>query len=129
MFEPNYEGSPIVWGPPGSSCSAVGAHSFMARAGHHLAPQPLSSGCNVFEELGPGFTLLGLDADDAALAAFAIAAERLRAPLKIVRDSRAGGRERYHATFVLVRPDQFVAWAADLASGDATEILARSVGV
>ena len=128
VFEPNYAGSPIVWGPPGSNSSAVGAHSFKAQAGHHLAPQPLSSGRNVFEELGHGFTLLGLDADDAALAAFAMAAEKLRMPLKIVRDSRAGGRERYEATLVLVRPDQFVAWATELTRVDATEILARSVG-
>ena len=32
-FEPNYEGSPIVFGPPGGHCSAVGSHSFEARAG------------------------------------------------------------------------------------------------
>ena len=32
-------------------------------AGHHLAPKGLSSGCNVFEELGDGFTLLALDAE------------------------------------------------------------------
>ena len=43
---------------PASRCSAVGSHAFAARAGHHLAPQPLSSGRNVFEELGDGFTLL-----------------------------------------------------------------------
>src|SRR5581483_6067548 len=63
VFEPNYEGSPIVWGAPGATCSAVGSHAFAARAGHHLAPQPLSSGRNVFEELGEGFTLLCLDGD------------------------------------------------------------------
>jgi cysteine desulfurase/selenocysteine lyase len=40
----------------------VGDHSFKARAGHHLAPQTLSSGRNVFEELGEGFTLLAFGA-------------------------------------------------------------------
>ena len=56
-FEPHYEGSAIVWGAPGSQCSAAGSHQFAARAGHHLAPRQLGSGRNVFEELGPGFTL------------------------------------------------------------------------
>jgi 4-hydroxyisophthalate hydroxylase len=127
-FEPNYRGSQIVWGPPGSRCSALGAHTFRAQAGHHLAPQPLSCGRVIFEELGEGFTLLGLDADNAVLLAFAKVAEKLRIPLKIVRDSRAGGRERYEAALVLVRPDQFVAWASEASSVDATEILARSIG-
>src|SRR5262249_11043640 len=35
-FEPNYEGSSIVWGPTGGTCSAIGSHIFAARAGHHL---------------------------------------------------------------------------------------------
>src|SRR5580658_9403231 len=52
-YEPNYEGSPIVFGPPGGVSSASGDHTFKARAGHHLPPQLLSSGRNVFEELGP----------------------------------------------------------------------------
>ena len=43
------------WRP---SAARVGSHAFAARAGHHLAPQPLSSGRNVFDELGDGFTLL-----------------------------------------------------------------------
>ena len=28
-FEPHYEGSPVVWGPDGGSCSAGGRHSFV----------------------------------------------------------------------------------------------------
>ncbi len=38
-YEPNYEGSPLVFGPPGGISSAVGSHRYEARAGHHLAPQ------------------------------------------------------------------------------------------
>lgn len=127
-FEPHYEGSPVVWGPPGGVCSAVGSHSFAARAGHHLAPQKLSSGRDVFDELGDGFTLLGLDADGAVLNAFEAAARPLKLPLKVVRDSRAGGRERYGAAFVLVRPDQFVAWACDDGRADPARILGRAIG-
>ncbi|HLG84218.1 MAG TPA: FAD-dependent monooxygenase [Bradyrhizobium sp.] len=109
-FEPNYEGSPIVLGATGASSSATGSHAYAARAGHHLAPQPLSSGRNIFEELGEGFTLIALDADDAAQA-FAQAASRLRIPLKVIRDSATDGREKYQSQLILVRPDQFVAWS------------------
>ena len=85
-YEPNYEGSPVVAGPPDGRSSAHGTHAFKARAGHHLAPQPLGTGRNVFEELGPGFTLLALDADDGVVAAFEQAAKSLGVPLKTVRD-------------------------------------------
>ena len=57
-FEPNYKGSPIVPGSIGPGGSAVGRHSQFARPGHHLTPLMLASGSNVFELLGPGFTLL-----------------------------------------------------------------------
>jgi 2-polyprenyl-6-methoxyphenol hydroxylase-like FAD-dependent oxidoreductase len=127
-FEPNYEGSPIVWGPAGGVCSAVGSHACAARAGHHLTPQPLSSGRNVFDELEEGFTLLALDADGRVARAFEKAADKLGAPLKIVEDNRTGGREKYDAGLVLVRPDQFVAWASDDSLGDPAAVLARAIG-
>lgn len=127
-FEPNYEGSPIVWGIPGSICSAVGSHAMTARAGHHLAPIPLASGRNVFEELGDGFALLGLDADHAYLRAFEEAAGKLRLPLKIISNSRTDGRERYEASLVLIRPDQFVAWTADDERCDPLAVLMSAVG-
>jgi 2-polyprenyl-6-methoxyphenol hydroxylase-like FAD-dependent oxidoreductase len=128
-FEPNYEGSPLVWGPPGATCSAVGSHRHIARTGHHLSPQLLSSGRNVYEELGDGFTLLAFDADETETAAFDTAARALSIPLKIVRDSN-DGIQRYGARLVLVRPDQFVAWAGNEAAPalDPERILQRAIG-
>jgi 2-polyprenyl-6-methoxyphenol hydroxylase-like FAD-dependent oxidoreductase len=127
-FEPNYEGSAVMWGPDGGVCSARGTHGFAARAGHHLAPQPLSGGDNVFAKLGDGYTLLALDAADASIADFVRAAELLRVPLKVVRDSRADGRERYAARCVLIRPDQFVAWAGTEEHPDALGVLNKAIG-
>ncbi len=126
-YEPNYEGSPIVFGPPGGVSSAHGSHVFKARAGHHLPPQKLSSGRNVFEELGADFTLLAFDADDGAVAAIEAAAASRRVPLKIVRDSYRDGREAYEAKLILVRPDRYVAWAADGPPPDASALLAKVV--
>jgi hypothetical protein len=93
-----------------------------------LVPQPLSTGGNVFEELGGGFSLLALDGSDTTIADFAGAAERLEIPLKILRDSREDGRERYEAAYVLVRADQFVAWAGSEGGPDALAILSKAIG-
>ncbi len=127
-YEPNYEGSPVVLGPPDGKSGAHGVHMFKARAGHHLAPQPLSSGRNVFEELGPEFTLLAFDAPDAAVRALEDAAQALGVPMKTIRDTFAGGREAYEARLVLVRPDQFVVWCADACPADANALMAQAAG-
>lgn len=128
-YEPNYAGSPVVAGPAGGVCTAHGQHAFQARAGHHLAPQPLSSGRNVYEEISRGgFNLLALDAQDRTVAAFEAAARALRLPLKVVRDSFQEGRAAYESRLVLVRPDQFVAWAGDRAPQDCAALLGKVAG-
>ncbi len=60
--------------------------------------------------------------------AFETAATAMHVPLKIIPDSRIGGRERYEATHILIRPDQFVAWAGSDASADATAIVRKAIG-
>ncbi len=127
-FEPNYEGSLLVHGPAGGVCSALGDHSYEARAGHHLAPRKLSSGANVYEALGDGFTLLAFDADPADVEAFRAQAQALNAPLEIIVSQGADESSTYGHALVLVRPDQFVAWAGEHAGGDAHAILARAIG-
>ena len=131
-FEPNYEGSPIVVGPAAEGAcggSVVGRHSFEARAGHHLAPAALEGGGNVYDALGPGFTLLAFDAEGAGVQAFVDAAATLGLPFTVLTGSRAGERARYARPLVLVRPDQFVAWAGDAAdAAAATEVLRTARG-
>ena len=109
-YEPHYEGSPIVDGKTGAVCSAHGSHSLTARAGHHLAPQSLSNGRNVYQELNHGFTLIALDISDSAVSSFENLAKRYKFPLNIVRDTYAQGRKQYEKKLILVRPDQFIAW-------------------
>ncbi|HEY5340079.1 MAG TPA: FAD-dependent monooxygenase, partial [Candidatus Aquilonibacter sp.] len=127
-YEPNYEGSPVIAGPPHGKSSAHGAHTFSARAGHHLAPALLSSEKNVFEELGVGFTLLAFGIDDAAARAFEGAAAAARIPLSVVRDSYDGGREAYEHRLVLVRPDQYVGWTGDHVPPDVAALFALLTG-
>src|SRR4029079_4228417 len=91
--EPHYEGSPVVLGAPGAVVSAHGEHTFEARTGHHLPPAVLSSGRNVYEELGAGFTLLALGVAPDVVDAFVAAAGPV--PLTVVRDTWADGREAF----------------------------------
>jgi hypothetical protein len=117
-----------VFGPPGGKSSAHGKHVYKAQAGHHLPPQMLSSGRNVYEELGRGFTLLAFGAGEGDVAVFERAARAVNVPLKGVRDSYADGRTKYEARMILVRPDQFVVWTGDAAPADAEPIMCKVAG-
>ena len=127
-YEPNYEGSPVVFGPEGGRSGASGSHTFAANAGHHLSPLTLSSGKNVYEELAGGFTLLALDASPHDVTALTEAASELGVPLTVIEDSFDGDRKEFERRLVLVRPDQFVAWAGDSLDLSAAEILQTAVG-
>lgn len=126
-FEPNYEGSKIIADAQNKTSSAIGQHQFAARAGHHLAPQPLSSGQNVYEQFGDGFTLLAFGASDEQVTAFEAAADENGLPLTVVRDRYLDERQQYKSRLILVRPDQFVAWAGDAADNPLT-ILFEATG-
>lgn len=133
-FEPHYEGSPVVWTEDGDGRTpgAAGAHRFEARAGHHLAPAMLASGRNVFEALGSGFTLIAIGAPPEATRRIREAAAARGIPITIVEDEAGGESGRYGARWILVRPDQFVAWVHDgpmIAAGEAATVLDRVRGV
>jgi hypothetical protein len=75
-----------------------------------------------------GFTLLAFDADEKGVRAFEDAAQSLKVPLKIVRDTYQDNRTAYEARMILVRPDQFVVWCGDMAPGDTAGLMKQAVG-
>ena len=114
----------VVVGPPGGVCSAHGKHVFTARAGHHLAPQQLSSGRNVFEELGRLHAARVRRSGRGGAGVRGGRAKR-RVPLKVIRDSYADGRTAYEAQLTLgaSRPIRRVvrgsrAWRSGTAHGE-----------
>lgn len=127
-YEPHYEGSSIVWGVAGSTCGVHGHHAFQARPGHHLAPAQLSSGSNIFEQLGRSSTLVALSRDRAPAMAFRDAAQALRMPLRVVVDTSAELRAAYGSRYILVRPDQYVAWTGSQLPTNASALLRRVAG-
>jgi len=131
-FEPHYEGSPVVAQDQAGqgACSARGSHRFEARAGHHLAPATLASGENVFEILGEQFTLLAFDASAEDVQVVVNAARRQGMALTVRLESKGSEADRYQARWVLVRPDQFVAWVGhdSLSQQEIQAVLAMARG-
>ena len=124
MFEPNYQGSPILPGSTGAP-SALGKHSFEARAGHLLPPPGQGGDRSVLDHLGSGLTLLSDDAT--CRTGFQDAADGLGIPL-VTAALPPDWRGAYGTDRILLRPDRFVAWAGD-AGGSPRDILAQCLGL
>ena len=122
--------TPLRSSPPRQAPARApwGVHELAARTGHHLAAQALSTGANVYTELGPWFTLLDLDPSSAEGERFQAESKALGIPMKIIRDGGAALRDAYQAARILVRPDQFIAWTSNEAEQDPVGVLSIATG-
>jgi hypothetical protein len=96
-----------------------------------LAPVVLADGRNIYQALGDGFCLLAVDAQAGAAQMFREAASALGLPLTVIEEAHGQEADRYQARWVLVRPDQFIAWAghdADIGLEQAHALLAHALG-
>lgn len=132
-YEPHYSSSPIVTGAPDGEVTGVrGTHELRARAGHHLAPVDLFPGANVYAALldvpRGAFVLLELGSEDAGAGEpLSLAAAQLGIPFHVLEGSRETAAA-LGARYIVVRPDQFIAWCGDELPSDSTEFLLTFVG-
>jgi hypothetical protein len=115
----SYAGSPVIQPAPGPAAGdalAADVTSYTpdaapgARLPHHWLPDASS----LYDRLGPGFTLVGPARDDApGVAALLGRARRRGIPLAVLP---APLSYPWRQDFLLVRPDQHIAWRAGRAA-------------
>lgn len=127
QFGVRYEGSPIVL-PDGTAPTPDIPTEYIpvARPGSRL-PHVALAGGSIYDELGTGFTLLCIGIPETS-ATDAYTPSELKAPLIVRRIDHDGLAELYEARYVLVRPDQHVAWRGQEMPDDFSAILERACG-
>ena len=95
-----------------------------------LAPHAwLHDGTSLYDHFGQGFTLMVTDGvDNAEIDRAREEARRADVPLSILRPREPAVADLYRARYVLIRPDQHVAWRGDAWPGAATRIFDRVTG-
>jgi 2-polyprenyl-6-methoxyphenol hydroxylase-like FAD-dependent oxidoreductase len=112
----SYAGSPVIQpGGPARPRGDLSRFTPAADPGARLPHAWLPDGSSLYDHLGRGFTLLGPARDrPAAVAALTAGAARRGIPLA-VREPPPG--YPWRAEFLLVRPDQHIAWRSDDPAG------------
>lgn len=121
-----YEDSPIVAAEPGTPPPDM-ANLYLqtARPGHRAPHVWLNNDVSLYDLFGPGFTLLRLGAA-ASRAKPAMTSVRLPMHDLAVDDEQA--RDLYGADYVLIRPDQHIAWRGNRLNEEFAVALHRTVG-
>jgi hypothetical protein len=131
----SYAGSPVIQpgagpvpGPGNAAVPAADVSSYTPDAvpGARLPHAWLPGGSSLYDRLGAGFTLLGpADEGDPGVAALRNRAHRRGIPLAVLRSppDYPWGRE-----FLLVRPDQHIAWRAREPAGIDLDLVTGHAG-
>ena len=125
----DYHGSPIVV-PDGTEPPFREAVRYVPSASPGcLAPHLwLANGSSLYDGFGAGFTLLVTAGDASAASGIVEAAVELGIPLTVLAPADERLRPLYQASYVLIRPDQHVAWRADAAPRNAAALLRHVTG-
>jgi len=113
----SYAGSPVIQGggSGGPAVTDVGTYTPSAEPGVRLPHCWLADGSSLYDRLGTGFTLVApAGAGDGSVSVLSERARALRIPLTLTSSPRD---YPWHDQFLLVRPDQHIAWRADDAAG------------
>ena len=121
-----YEDSPLLKAEAGPTTpDAANLYQPSARPGHRAPHCWLPDGTSLYAKFGQGFTLLCLGGAQAALS------DEMRAllpnlTLAVVTDPAV--RALYRGNYVLIRPDQHVAWRGETLEGDFFDAMQRALG-
>lgn len=126
-----YEASPLVQAEQGAAPpDTANLYVPSARPGHRAPHVWLTNGASLYDTFGPGFTLLSIE-DKGVNAEGRRALERAktRVPgLTIVQTEEAAVAALYEAAFVLIRPDQHIAWRGNALDSDFDAAVQRTLG-
>ncbi|MFM0434614.1 FAD-dependent monooxygenase [Paraburkholderia aspalathi] len=126
-----YESSPLLEAEAGpASPDPANLYVPCARPGHRAPHAWLADGRSLYDRFGSGFTLLctgaGGFSDEQQLALQRAGAALPQ--LAVVHVGEAAVAELYQARFVLIRPDQHVAWRGDVLNRGFETVALRAVG-
>ena len=112
-----YDASPLVIidgedTPPPESDPYV--YTATAYPGGRAPHSWLADGSALFDNFGPGFTLLRLGGSDADCQALLDAAAEKGVPFTVFEEVDPAVRDLYQADLAIIRPDQYVAWRGDV---------------
>jgi 2-polyprenyl-6-methoxyphenol hydroxylase-like FAD-dependent oxidoreductase len=114
----SYAGSPVIQpgaGPARQPAGEVASYTPAAEPGARLPHCWLPDGSSLYDQLGPGFTLVGPAGSAAAAVADLVRRAARRAIPLTVAEPPPG--YPWREEFLLVRPDQHIAWRADDPAG------------
>ena len=121
-----YRGSLIVWGEeeePGWRLLEYVPSTWPGVRAPHLF---LEDGSAIFDHFGPWFSLLRFT--DTSVAPLVEAARKRGVPMNLIDIRDVHAREVYERDFVLVMPDQHVAWRGDAMPSDPLAVMDRIRG-
>jgi 2-polyprenyl-6-methoxyphenol hydroxylase-like FAD-dependent oxidoreductase len=126
-----YEMSPLLSAEPGTAApDTANLYVPCARPGHRAPHAWLADGGSLYDRFGPGFTLLcigeagvDIERDDVYRNAAA-----MLPGLTVVQVAEAAVAELYKAAFVLIRPDQHVAWRGCVLGDEFAASVLRTLG-
>ncbi|MDQ6910224.1 MAG: FAD-dependent monooxygenase [Actinomycetota bacterium] len=125
VLDIGYEGSPLIVADEAAGSPGAAPR---ARPGVRLPHVWLEPGRSIYDELGSAMSLLVLDDPAASWTALKGAAQARRVPLTVIDLRGRSLRPRYGGDFVLVRPDQHVAWCGDVRQVDPEGLIDRVRG-
>ncbi len=126
-----YEASPLLTAEAGPAApDTANLYVPCARPGHRAPHVWLADGGSLYDRFGPGFTLLCIGQADVDIESDGVGrnAAAMLSGLTVVQVAERAVAELYKAAFVLIRPDQHVAWRGSVLGDEFAAAVLRTLG-